>query len=165
MAQENSDAVHILLLTTMNKGVQLGLGFVLLVGISLCACSARPDDETRLRQQLDQLATAIEQHDRETIMQHLADDFRTPQGQQAQDINRMLFIQFRQNKQIQVFLYDIDVKLLSVVADVELQALLLGSSRWVPERSRRYQVQMRWQKQNDDWRLARLNWQAVTLAP
>ena len=149
----------------MKRLYQAGLVFVLLLSISLFACSPPPDDETRLRQVLDRMAEAIEQHDRQTIMQQLAVDFRTTQGLLPQDINRMLFIQFRQNKQIQVFLYDIDVRLLPVTADVELQALLLGSSQWLPERGRRYRVQMRWQRYEEEWRLARLDWQPIIMTP
>ena len=165
MTQESYDSVHISSLMIMKRLYQAGLVFVLLLSISLFACSPPPDDETRLRQALDRMAEAIEQHDRQTIMQQLAVDFRTTQGLLPQDINRMLFIQFRQNKQIQVFLYDIDVRLLPVTADVELQALLLGSSQWLPERGRRYRVQMRWQKQEEEWRLARLDWQPIILTP
>ena len=165
MTQESFDSVHISSLMIMKRLYQTGLVFVLLLSISLFACSPPPDDETRLRQALDRMAEAIEQHDRQTIMQQLAVDFRTTQGLLPQDINRMLFIQFRQNKQIQVFLYDIDVRLLPVTADVELQALLLGSSQWLPERGRRYRVQMRWQKQEEEWRLARLDWQPIIQTP
>jgi hypothetical protein len=165
MAQESFDTVHISLLTNVKRLYQTGLAFGLLMSVSLLACSPPPDDETRLRELLEHLAEAIEQHDRQTVMQQLAVDFRTTQGLLPQDINRMLFIQFRQNKQIQVFLYDIDVKLMPVTADVELEALLLGSSQWLPERGRRYQVQMRWQKQEEDWRLTRMDWQPITLTP
>jgi len=77
----------------------------------------------------------------------------------------MLFIQFRQNKQIQVFLNDIAVELIPDTADVELEALLLGSSQWLPERGQHYQVKMRWQKQEEEWRLARLDWRPVSLTP
>jgi hypothetical protein len=137
----------------------------LVMSAILLACSPPPDDETRLRQRLEQLAEAIEQHDRQTIVQQLTGDFRTTQGLLPQDINRMLFVQFRQNKQIQVFLNDIDVELMPVTADVELEVLLLGSSQWLPERGQRYQVRMRWQKQEEEWRLARLDWQPVSLTP
>ncbi len=163
MAQENFGTVHISTLTMLAQRAQLTLGSLLLLGVSLVGCSAPTDDETRLRHQLEQVAAAIEQHDRETVLQVLAEDFRTFQGQVAQDINRMLLLQFRQNKHIEVFLYDVEVTLLPLVADVELQALLMGSSQWLPERGRRYQVQLRWHKQNDDWRLSRLSWQPVVL--
>ena len=94
-------------------------------------------------------------------MQGLADDFRTREGHLSQDINRMLFVQFRQNKHIQVFLYEMDINLMSDIADVQLEALLLGSSQWLPERGRRYRVKMRWHKQDGDWLLSRLDWQAL----
>jgi hypothetical protein len=165
MAKESYDTVHISFLTIVKQLYQAGLVFVLLMSVSLFACSPPPDDETRLRQVLERMAEAIEQHDRQTIMQQLAVDFRTTQGLLPQDINHMMFIQFRQNKQIQVILYDIEVRLLPVTADVQLQALLLGSSQWLPERGRRYKVQMRWQKLEEEWRLARLDWQPIILTP
>ena len=165
MTQQNSGTVHISPLSKLQQYVNSGLVCLLLLGASLFGCSSPTGDETRLRQQLDQVAEAIEQHDRATVVEVLAEDFRTPEGQVAQDINRMLFLQFRQNKHIQVFLYDVEVKLFSPMADVELQALLLGSSQWLPEQGRRYEVQMRWQKQEDDWRLTRLKWQPVSPTP
>ena len=165
MAQESFDTVHTSSLMIVKRLYQPGLVFLLVLNLSLFACAHPTDDETRLRQSLDRMAEAIEQHDRQTIMQLLAIDFRTTQGLLPQDINRMLFVQFRQNKQIQVFLYNVDVELMPVTADVELEALLLGSSQWFPERGRRYQVQMRWQKLEEEWRLARLDWQPIMLTP
>jgi hypothetical protein len=165
MAQESFDTVHTSSLMIVKRLYQTGLVFLLVLNLSLFACSHPTDDETRLRQILDRMAEAIEQHDRQTIMQLLAFDFRTTQGLLPQDINRLLFVQFRQNKQIQVFLYNVDVELMPVSADVELEALLLGSSQWLPERGRRYQVQMRWQKLEEEWRLARLDWQPIMLTP
>jgi hypothetical protein len=162
MTLESFDPVHNSQQTIMKHLTRTATLFVLLLGLCLLGCSAPPDDETLLRQQLEVLAEAIEQHDRQTIMQQLTVDFRTTEGLVSQDINRMLFLQFRQNKQIQVFLYDIDVQLMTSAADIELQALLLGSSQWLPERGRRYQVQMRWQKQHETWQLARLHWQPIT---
>jgi len=165
MAQESFDIVHISLRTIVKRLYKTGAVLGLVMSAMLLACSPLPDDETRLRQRLDLLVEAIEQHDRQTIMQQLTDDFRTTQGLLPQDINRMLFIEFRQNKQIEVFLYDINVKLMPVTADIELVALLLGSSQWLPERGQRYEVKMRWQKLDEEWRLARLDWQPVRLAP
>jgi hypothetical protein len=165
MTQQNSGTVHISPFSRLLQHVNPGLVCLLLLGASLVGCSSPTDDETRLRQQLDQVAEAIEQHDRDTVLEVLAEDFRTSEGQLAQDINRMLLLQFRQNKHIQAFLYDVEVKLFPPVADVELQALLLGSSQWLPEQGRRYEVQMRWQKQEDDWRLTRLRWRPVSQTP
>lgn len=165
MAQESFDTVHISLRTTVKHLHKTGRVLGLVMSTMLLACSPPPDDETRLRQRLAQLAEAIEQHDRQTIMQQLTVDFRTTQGLLPQDINRIMVMQFRQNRQIQVFLYDIEVELMPVTADVELEALLLGSSQWLPEKGQRYQVKMRWQKLEEEWRLARMDWQPVRLTP
>jgi hypothetical protein len=165
MAPKCIDTVHNSLQTITKQQIRTVTVVALLLGTCLFGCSAPPDDEIRLRQQLKTLAEAIEQHDRQTIMQQLTVDFQTTEGLVPQDINRMLFLQFRQNKQIQVFLYDIDVKLMVLAADIELQALLLGSGQWLPERGRRYQVQMHWQKHDETWRLARLHWQPMTWSP
>ena len=165
MAPESFDTVHNSQQSILKQLTRVVRIFALLLLTGFAGCTAPGDDETRLRQQLQLMAEAIEQHDRQTIMQQLSGDFRTTQGLLPQDINRTLFVQFRQNKQIQVFLYDVEVKLMAPVADIELQALLLGSSQWLPERGRRYQVQMRWQKQDESWYLARLHWQPITGLP
>ena len=160
MAQKNSDSVHNFLILRLNW-IGSRWWFSLVLGVSLVACTPPTDDATQIRQGVELLAKAIEQHERDTIMQRLDEDFRTREGLLPQDINRMLFVQFRQNKQIQVFLYDIEVNLMSSIADVQFEALLLGSSQWLPERGRRYQVQMRWSKRDDEWLLLRLDWQPV----
>ncbi len=160
MAQKSSDSVHNFLILLLNRIASRGW-FSLMLGVSLLACTSPTDDATQVRQGVELLAKAIEQHERDTIMQRLDDDFRTREGLLPQDINRMLFIQFRQNKQIQVFLFDMDVNVMSNTADVQLEALLLGSSQWLPERGRRYRVQMRWNKRGDEWWLLRLDWQPI----
>ena len=129
--------------------------------LNLPGCGSPLDDETQVRQSVEQLAEAIEKHDRNAILRRLADDFRARDGLLPQDINRMLFVQFRENKLIQVFLYDMEVEVMSNLADVQVETLLLGSSQWLPERGRRYQVQMRWHKHNGEWMLLRLDWQPL----
>jgi len=160
MAQKNTDSVRNFLILRLNQ-VGIRSWFSLMLGISLLACTSPADDATQVRQGVELLAKAIEQHERDTIMQRLDDDFRTREGLLPQDINRMLFVQFRQNKQIQVFLFDLDVNVMSSTADVQLEALLLGSSQWLPERGRRYRVQMRWNKRDGEWWLLRLDWQSI----
>jgi len=160
MAQKNTDSVRNFLILRLNQ-VGMRWWFSLMLGISLLACTSPADDATQVRQGVELLAMAIEQHERDTIMQRLDDDFRTREGLLPQDINRMLFVQFRQNKQIQVFLFDLDVNVMSSTADVQLEALLLGSSQWLPERGSRYRVQMRWNKRDGEWWLLRLDWQPV----
>jgi len=160
MAQKNTDSVRNFLILRLNQ-VGIRWWFSLMLGISLLACTSPADDATQVRQGVKLLAMAIEQHERDTIMQRLDDDFRTREGLLPQDINRMLFVQFRQNKQIQVFLFDLDVNVMSSTADVQLEVLLLGSSQWLPERGRRYRVQMRWNKLDGEWLLLRLDWQPI----
>ncbi|MDH3948830.1 MAG: hypothetical protein OEU74_07705 [Gammaproteobacteria bacterium] len=132
-----------------------------MLSVSLVACSPPADDAAQVRQGVEVLTKAIEQHERDIIMQRLDVDFRAREGLLPQDINRMLFVQFRQNKQIQVFLNDMEVNVMSSMADVQLNALLLGSSQWLPERGRRYRVQMRWSKRDGLWLLLRLDWQPI----
>ena len=160
MTQKSSDSVHNFLFRLLNRiGSRWHLS--LMLSVSLVACSHPIDDKTQLRWEIEHLAKAIEQHKRDTIMQRLDDEFRTRKGLLPQDINRMLFAQFHQNKQIQVFLYELEVDVMSSVADVQLEALLLGSSQWFPERGRRYRVQMRWSKRDGEWLLLRLDWQPL----
>ncbi len=160
MAQKNSDWFHNLSLLIFQQSGKLLLLSVLLTVLPL-ACTEPPDDETQIRQQVEHMAELLERHDRDAIMQGLDSDFRTREGLLPQDINRLLFVQFRQNKRIQVILFDMGINVMSDVADVQLEALLLGSSQWLPERGRRYRVQMRWRKHDGEWLLSRLDWQPL----
>ena len=160
MATKSSDSVHSSLIRGLYQRITRSW-YYLILGISLVACSQPVDDATRIRQGIEDLAKAIEQHEQDAILQRLDADFRTRDGLLAQDIRQMLFVQFRQNKQIQVFLYDLEVNVMSSIADAQLEALLLGSSQWLPERGRRYRVEMRWNKQDGEWLLSRLDWQPL----
>lgn len=160
MAHKSFDSFHKLPFSLLRQIGNL-LRLSLLLAVVAAACTAPQDDETQIRQLIERLAKSIEQHDRDAVMQGLDDDFRTREGLSPHDINRMLFVQFRQNKQIQVFLFDMDINVMSNMADVQLEALLLGSSQWLPERGRRYRVQMRWSKQDAEWLLSRLDWQPI----
>lgn len=160
MAHKSFDWFHKLPFSLLRQTGNL-LWLSLLLAVVAAACTAPQDDETQIRQRIERLAKSIEQHDRDAVMQGLDDDFRTREGLSPHDINRMLFVQFRQNKQIQVFLFDMDINVMSNMADVQLEALLLGSSQWLPERGRRYRVQMRWSKQDAEWLLSRLDWQPI----
>ena len=160
MAQKNFNPVHNFLFMRLNQsGSRWWLSLALVIGLG--ACSTPADDASQIRQGVELLAKAIEQHDRDTIMQRLDEEFRTREGLLPQDINRMLFIHFRQNKHIQVFLYNLDINVMSNTADVQLEALLLGSSQWLPERGRRYRVLTRWIKRDNEWWLLRLDWQPM----
>ncbi len=126
----------------------------------LTACSTAVDEEKRLRQAMEQLVLALEQRDQTAVIKKLASDVRAQRGMRLAGLNRLMQLYFRQNTSIRIFVSGVHIKMMSRSADVSAKVLLTGSGGFLPERGRRYEVQMRWQKQNSEWKLARVKWKA-----
>lgn len=140
--------------------VTLFLPWLLLLA-NLAGCAVE-DDASRLNRALQELQTAIEERDAGAVIDHLTDDFQAQADIDARKLRAMMFYYFRQYRQITVFATGQRIRLDGEQADVTVNALLLGGEQLIPERGKRYQVEMRWLKQRGDWKLSRLRWQAST---
>ena len=130
----------------------------LFVTCSLLACSA-PDEETRLREALANLVNAVEEGSVFKAQQYLSEDFKSSRIANRQQARAFLLLHFRQNQVINIFTSDIQVMLQDGKADMTFNALVTGSSNWLPERGRKFAVESRWLKQDGDWKISRVNWQ------
>ena len=125
---------------------------------NLLACSA-PDEETRVREALVNLVNAVQERSVLQVQKYFTNDFKTTKHPNTQQVKTFMLLHFRQNKVINVFTSDVQVLLQNEKADVTFTALVTGSSNWLPERGRRFAVETRWLKQDDDWKISRVNWQ------
>ena len=136
--------------------------FLLLVFVgSLISCTT-DNDEARLHQSLASLVEAVEDRSVRQVQKYLTDDFKTTRYANTQQVKAFMLLHFRQNKVINVFTSDIQTSIQEEKADVIFNALVTGSSNWLPERGRRFEVKSRWLKQDDDWKISRINWQEKT---
>ena len=143
--------------------MRLLLRFSLLVIFvsSFTACS-KEDEETRLRRALDDLVNAIEERSVLQAQKHIADNFKSTRIVNRQQARAFMLVHFRQNQVINIFTSDIEVNLQQDKADMTFNALVTGSSNWLPERGRRFAVQSRWLKRDGDWKISRVNWEEIT---
>jgi valyl-tRNA synthetase len=105
---------------------------------------------------------AVEERSVRQVQKFLADDFRTARHSNSQQLRSFMLLHFRQNKVIKVFTSNIQIVLQKEKADMVFNVLVTGSSNWLPERGRRFEVKSRWIKQDGDWKISRVNWQELT---
>lgn len=136
--------------------------FLAILASSFVACST-PDEESRLREALDGLIEGVEEKSFFQVKKYISDDFKTSRFRNRQQLKAYMLIYFRQNKVIKVFPSNIQITLQQDKADMTFNALVTGSSDWLPERGRSVEVKSRWLKQSGDWKISRASWQDRTL--
>jgi hypothetical protein len=135
--------------------------FLVILISNLVAC-ATPDEETLLRETLSALVTAVEDRSVRQVQKYLTDDFKTARHSNTQQLKTFMLLHFRQNQVINVFTNEVQVNLQQGKADITFNALVTGSSNWLPERGRRFAIQSRWLKRDGDWKISRVNWKEIT---
>jgi len=130
--------------------------------VFISACSQKSDEETQLRQTLNELQAELEAHQVKKVMNYLEKDFLAQRLHRAPQLAQMMLIQFQQNKRVYVFLKNTEILMHYPKADVVTTAYMLGSKDIIPERGQGYDVKMRWIKVDDEWKLSRINWQRVS---
>lgn len=134
---------------------------VLVLTSCLVACST-PDEKTRLQETLDELVGAVEARSVTGVQKYFSNDFKTTRHADTQQVKTFMLLQFRQNRVINVFTSDVEINLQQDKADVSFNALVTGSSNWLPERGRRFLIESRWIKRDGDWKISRVNWKEQT---
>lgn len=143
----------------MNKAIKI---LLLVLSSSLIACSA-PDEEARLREALDSLVEGIEEKSFFQVKKYISNDFKSTRFRNVQQVKAYMLAYNRQHKVIKVFTSNINITLQQDTADMTFNALVTGSSNWLPERGRHLEVKSRWLKQDGDWKISRVNWQEQTI--
>ncbi len=131
---------------------------LLLTVLLLTACSHKPD-ETLIRQSIDEMVQAVEQHHSGPVLDHLAPAFRGPEDMDTRRVRAFLAAQYFRNPKIHVILTGLHVRLDGDEADVVFHAAVAGGVGIVPERAQYYVVTTRWRKIDGDWRVLRAQWE------
>lgn len=130
---------------------------VLLVGCS------RPDDETRIRQHLDSMSTALAETSARDFLRPIADDFHA----ETWDLDRravqlLLLREFRAHERIRARVFDVEVELFEDGrARAGFQVVLTGGSGLIPEQGSWYRVTTGWRQADGDWELISARWERV----
>lgn len=132
----------------------------------MAACSEPVPDEARLRQAVAEMEKAAEAKDTRPILDYLADDFLANKTYRKAKIRGMLFLQFRQNQHIHVYLHITELKITDDRAQLTCQVILAGrDEKIVPKRGRILVIHSSWQKRDGKWQVVRAQWRDPLLQP
>lgn len=132
---------------------------IFLVFFVVLSCSSE-NEKDRLIKRFNDLVGVFEEKNINNIKDYLADDFLVSEKMNNQKFFIYLQYQFRRNKNISVTVLSKDIRMQQDLnsADIIIDALLLGSGDWLPERGQAYTAESRWVKQEGDWVMSRLRW-------
>jgi hypothetical protein len=125
----------------------------------LAGCAEPPDEEQVLRQHMKKIEQAAERKLSGDILAYLAEDFLGNDQFRKANIKGMLFVHFRRNKNVHVFLHDVGIEVLADKAMVKCQVILAGREENImPERARILEITSQWQKRDGDWQVVSASW-------
>ena len=133
-------------------------GLVLLV--FLAGCGAGDDEESRLRERLDAMETALEAGEIRSVMAGVAEDFTSTRSGLDRRALELLLRRERlaresitiQRSQIEVEIHD------GGRATLRFHALATGGSGWLPDEGRLWAFETGWRLDDGDWKLVRADW-------
>lgn len=126
----------------------------------LFAC-AKKDQQAQLEEALNNLVSAVEDRSVRKVNALLTTGFKTSRHTRVENIQSFMQLHFRSNAVINIFTSD---RLLSIEngrGQVSFNALVTGSSHWIPERGKRFYVKTSWLSDSGDWKLDRLDWEPL----
>lgn len=132
-----------------------------LAALCLTACS-EGDDADRIARAITAIEEGIEEKSSGSVLDNLAENFRTENGMQRKQIQGVMFYQFRRYPRIEILITNRDIRVQGEQADVTLDALVMGGKTLLPEQGSLYAVSMRWHRNQGQWLLSRIKWRKRT---
>jgi hypothetical protein len=136
----------------------LALFFALLLG----GCGGKDDPQAALEAAVQQLQDDIEAKDTGAVMAQLHPDFLARQELDREWAKRTMTLLFLRHKNIQVIALGKNSWIDAAIASkghTQAQVGLSGAEGLIPDSARHYAVQLEWWLEDDQWRLARLDWE------
>lgn len=136
----------------------LALFFALLLG----GCGGKDDPQAALEAAVQQLQDNIEAKDTGAAMAQLHPDFLARQELDREWAKRTMTLLFLRHKNIQVIALGKNSWIDAAIASkghTQAQVGLSGAEGLIPDSARHYAVQLEWWLEDDQWRLARLDWE------
>ena len=136
--------------------------YLVMLLLALAACS-RSDDETRLREALGRMETAVEERRPGDFVDVLAEDFTGADGTlDRAGLHNLLRAQVLRHAQIDVVLAAPDIQIQGDRATVAVTATLSGGAGgWLPDRGAVYAITSGWRREDGQWRCVNAQWRQV----
>ncbi|MFV1997674.1 MAG: hypothetical protein ACC641_06650 [Acidiferrobacterales bacterium] len=133
---------------------------LLIATLALVACDKTPDEE-KIRGALNEIEIAVQNRQTRPVLKHLSKNFTGPEGMTVRQIRQLMAAHYFRNKNIQVVIAGLSIKITGIDADVRFNAATTGGTGLLPERLQYYDVETTWQKIDNDWRIVRADWTPV----
>lgn len=144
---------------TMRKRATAGVACALL----LAACGPSATDETRIRDAIRTMASAIEEGQPGLFLDRVAEDFSGDRG--AWDRHRVrqyvLGQTIRRGGKPAIDLSEITVELFGDRARAVVEARIRGEDRWLPAGGARYRFDTGWRLDGGTWKVIRADWERL----
>lgn len=138
-----------------------GLAFILLL-TQLLGCSADTTPQSELEAAVERLQESLENKRNSAVMEQLHDDFSAQQMYDRDWAKRTMTLLFLRHKNVRVLALSKQSQIDPVYQNIgrtQAQIALTGAEGLIPDSARHYSEELEWWRVDDQWLLARLNWQ------
>ncbi|OLU34199.1 hypothetical protein BVH03_03265 [Pseudomonas sp. PA15(2017)] len=134
---------------------------LLLAGL-LSGCGAKDDPQARLEAAVQQLQDNIEGKKTAAVLDQLHGEFRAQQTNDRDWARRTMTLLFLRHNTVKVLALNNNSRVDPTYRDkgyTDAQVALTGAEGLIPDSARHYAVKLEWWQDDDEWKLARLQWQ------
>lgn len=131
--------------------------FVVLLGISLAGCGDSADEKT-IRNNMQAMREALQDHDKDRFMKHVAASYRGQYHGNHPALERFVSQQLENYEKIYIYMADTSIDIKDGTARVIFYAGTAGGPDQVPERGQLYKVQTNWKQFGGHWQLITARW-------
>jgi len=135
--------------------------FLMLVTL-LAGCGARDDPQAALEAAVQQLQDNLEAKQTTAVLEQLHPQFSARQELDRDWAKRTMTLLFLRHQQVRVLALSQSSRLdptFSEKGHTEAQVALTGAEGLIPDSARHYGVKLEWWLEDDEWKLARLDWE------
>lgn len=134
---------------------------ILLLGLILLGCAEEDSPEQRLAQTIEAMQLAVENRERGTFMDYVAEDFVGQRGRyDYRGLDGMIRLHLIRNKSVSASIVSSDLSVTGDRADANIKVLLTGGAGWLPERGQLYDVTTGWREIDGQWTLIQAHWES-----
>jgi hypothetical protein len=145
----------------MHRRATLRTGFLIFIP-ALFGCSRPEDPQAALEAAVQQLQDHLEAKDSKAVVAMLDTRFRAQDEYDADWARKTMALMFLRYANVKVIAVTRSSRIDppgSPIGVTEAQIVVTGAQGLVPERAAPYAVQLRWQRDGDEWKLRDLQWE------
>jgi len=147
-----------------NKTIKNIIALFIISLLFACGSSNQLTPEQRVENTLESIELAVEERSLSKAMQHISDQYRDPQGNDKQAIQRLLQLQYIKNQKINIFSVVRSLEVDGSFASAEVSAAMSSREVDLADESNRlradtHRFSIALAEEDGIWRVRSVNWQ------